>query len=243
VRVFFFWLEREEYIEKCPFNRTVKFTTKKQDRIVKRITEDDLSRVFTVLSQEASKDGYVGLRNLAIISLLVDSGIRRGELLSIKLSDMDFKSGRCSVLGKTGTRYAMFSDTCKRALVRYYRKWRSTQDNSPTSPFWLTEDGEPLSYAGFGSTIKRLEKLSGVDIYAHKFRHTFGSMMAQQGTNVFDLKEMMGHTSITTTQIYVQGELEHLSRVHRTNSPLSTLKNGTQESVKRRRSRPRNKEK
>lgn len=239
VRVFFFWLEREGYIDKCPFNRTVKFTTKKQDRIVKRVAENDLARIFTVLSQDASKDSYVGLRNLAIVSLLVDSVIRRGELLSIKLCDIDFRAGRCAVLGKTGSRYALFSDTCKRALSRYYRKWRNSQDSSPTSHFWLTEDGEPLSDAGFGSLIKRLEDRCGVDIHAHKFRHTFGSMMAQQGTNIFDLKEMMGHTTITTTQIYVHGEPEHLSRVHRTNSPLSTLNNGTQERVKRRRGRPR----
>lgn len=138
---------------------------------------------------------------MAIISLLVDSGIRRGELLSIKLCDMDFKAGRCAVLGKTGSRYALFSDTFKRALARYYRKWRSSQDNSPTSPFWLTEDGEPLTDAAFSSMIKRLERRSGVDVHAHKFRHTFGSMMAQQDTNIFDLKEMMGHTTITTTQM------------------------------------------
>jgi integrase len=58
------------------------------------VSEGDLSKIFTMLSQEASKDGYVGLRNMAIISLLVDSGIRRGELRSIKLCDMDFKAGR-----------------------------------------------------------------------------------------------------------------------------------------------------
>lgn len=241
VKVFFSWLERENYIEQSPFNKSVKFTTKKQDRIIKDVSQEDLYRIFNVLSRQATTSSYPGLRNLAIIALLLDSGMRRGELLSMKLSQIDFKGGKCLVNGKSGPRYALFSDTCKRAIVRYYKRWRSNQDDNPESLFWLTEDGEPLSYNGFGSMIRRLEKESEVDFHAHKLRHTFATMMAQQGTNVFDLKELMGHANISTTQIYVQANVEHLTRVHREKSPLSTLANA-QDRVKRRRGRPRKQE-
>jgi site-specific recombinase XerD len=240
VKVFFNWLEREEYIEKSPFNRSVKFSTKKQqDRIIKRVADEDLSRIFATLFKEADKGSYHGVRNLAMISLLIDSGVRRGELLSIRLCDIDFKAGRCAIRGKTGQRYALFSEECKKALLRYYKKWRSQQDDAPTSAFWLTEDGEALAYNSFGTVIRRLVKNSEVDFHAHQLRHTFASLMAQRGTNVFDLKEMLGHTNISTTQIYVQSNVEHLAQVHREKSPLNTLASDISKRVKRRRGRPR----
>ncbi len=134
VKIFFAWLERDGYIDKSPFNRSVKFSTKKTDKIIKKVAEDDLAKLFLVLSQYAAHDSYPGLRNLAIISLLIDSGIRRGELLSIRLCDMDFKLGRCAVTGKTGTRYAIFSDKISGeqiAIARNNRKWKMQKMNYP----------------------------------------------------------------------------------------------------------------
>lgn len=236
VKIFYAWLERENYIEQTPFNRSVKFSSHKHDRVVKEVSEESIGRLFAALEKDAESGAYHSLRNLSIISLLLDSGMRRGELLSLRLCDLDFKNDRCIIRGKTGQRYALFSEACKRVLVRYYRKWRGSQDDRPESPFWLTEQGEPLSYNGFGSFIRRLEQSSGVDFHAHKFRHTFASMMARQGTNVFDLKEMLGHSSINTTQIYVQGNIDHLSRVHQDHSPLAIL--NSKEGSRRNNGRP-----
>lgn len=71
--------------------------------------------------------------------------------------------------------------------------------------------------------IRRLEEKSGVGFHAHKLRHSFATMMAAQGVNVFDLKEMIGQQSITTTQIYVQQDIERFSQIHRANLPLATF--------------------
>jgi site-specific recombinase XerD len=238
VKVFFNWLEREKYISQSPFNKSIKFSTRNQERVVKDVSQEELRLILDVLSSEAGTGSYVGLRNMAIFSLLLDSGMRRGELLSMKLGEIDLKAGKCLVRGKSGMRYALFSDTCRRAISRYYKRWRCEQNDRPDSPFWLTEDGEPLSYNGFGSMIRRLEKASGVDFHAHKLRHTFATLMANQGTNVFDLKELLGHSSITTTQIYIQSNVDHLSRVHHDKSPLANLGAGTVDKIKRRRGRP-----
>jgi integrase/recombinase XerD len=132
---------------------------------------------------------------------------------------------------------ALFGDLCRTALVNYLQH-PYNEKLEADSPLWLSENGEALGYAGFGMMIKRLEKASGVDFHAHSLRHTFATMMAQQGTNVFDLKEMLGHASITTTQIYVQQNMERLSEVHRLKSPLSVLSNQEKVDIKRR-GRPR----
>ncbi len=104
-------------------------------------------------------------------------------------------------------------------------------------PLWLSADGDPLTYFGMESLIRRLKKISGVNFHAHALRHTFATMMARGGINVFDLKEMLGHTSITTTQIYVRQNMDHLNEVHQPHSPLTGLDISDQ--IKRRRGRPR----
>ncbi len=245
VKVFFNWLEREGYIEQTPFNKSVKFTNRhKQDRL-KNVSSEDLSLIFAALTRAERLKTYNGCRDLSIIALLLDSGVRRGELLSLKLINIELDKRRCRVKGKTGERWAMFSPACLEALSCYLELYRSLQGDTPYNELWLTEDGRPLSYYGFGSLIRRLEKSSGVDFHAHKLRHSFATMMAAQGVNVFDLKEMLGHQSITTTQIYVQQDLERLSLIHKANSPLTTMvkENGGDKQVftgmRRRRGRPR----
>lgn len=116
-----------------------------------------------------------------------------------------------------------------------------TQNNQNLQdmPIWLNADGDELTYLGFGSVIRDIKVKSGVNFHAHRLRHTFASIMAGQ-VGVFDLKELMGHSSITTTQIYVQQNVERLAEIHRLNSPLNVLPLG--QKLKRRRGRPRKQE-
>ncbi|HEX2914145.1 MAG TPA: site-specific integrase [Chloroflexia bacterium] len=242
VKVFFNWLEREEHIKLSPFNKSVHFTNRhRQDRVIKSVEEADLARLFGVLTRPERLATYLGCRDLAVIALLVDSGIRLGELLSIRTSDLDLAHNRCQVRGKTGQRYALFSETCRTALVNYLHHPKRPSQNpgsgEEATSIWLTGDGLALSYYGLESIIRRLKKESGVNFHAHRLRHTFASLMAQKGVSVFDLKELLGHTSITTTQIYVQQNIERLAEVHRPNSPLAGLALGEQ--LKRRPGRPR----
>jgi site-specific recombinase XerD len=225
VKVFFAWCEREGFIEQTPFNKSVKFTSRhKQDRTIKRVELEDQEKLFNTLSEPDRLALYVGVRDLAMISLLLDSGIRRGELLGLHLGDLELPRRRCKVNGKSGPRYAFFGDKCRRALADYLQRFRTAQDNSPDSPLWLAEDAVPLTEGGFGMMIRRLSKKSGVSFHPHRLRHTFASKLADDGVNVFNLKEMLGHKSITTTMIYVQGNPETLAKAHRPNSPLDNLK-------------------
>jgi integrase/recombinase XerD len=239
VKIFFNWLEEEGHIEKTPFNRSVKFSNQhKKDRVLKTVAEEDLKKIFAALSSPEVLQTFLGRRNLAMVALLLDSGIRRGELLSLRIFDIDLEKNRCIVRGKTGQRVAIFDEQARSALANYIQ-WLTGYGIATDSALWLCEDGEPLSYGGFGMFIRRLEMASGVDFHAHKLRHTFATMMARQGIGVFDLKEMLGHESITTTQIYVQQNIDHLAELHRTRSPLSTLAQNKMVKINRR-GRPRN---
>ena len=120
LKVFFNWLEQEGYIEHSPINRSVKFSNKnKQDRTIKLVAQEELNKLFTFLNQPERLRGFIGTRDLAIIALLLDSGVRMGELLSIRNCDLDLKAGRCVVKGKTGWRTAIFGSVSRSALSAY----------------------------------------------------------------------------------------------------------------------------
>jgi integrase/recombinase XerD len=223
IKVFFGWLFKKHHISSNPFD-DVSFnpTKKKKKRVVKRIEDSELEKIFQVL--RAGAGCYVGCRNLAMISLLLDTGIRRGELINIQIADIDLARRRVLVSGKTGERLAPFSTSCQQSLASYLDRYRRAQ-GADQLPLWLTEDGKPLTYWGFGMVIRRIEKASGVDFHPHKLRHTYATMMARAGVNVYDLKELMGHSSITTTMIYIQQDVERLGEVQQANSPLDRLNN------------------
>ena len=165
---------------------------------------------------------------------MLDTGVRRGELLSIKWGDLEKERRRCKVRGKTGERFVFYSATTDKALRDYIEHHRKDQSEHPTLELWLTKDDSPVSYGNLGSMIHRLEKDSGVDFHCHSLRHSFATMLAASGVNVFDLKNLLGHADISTTQIYVQSNPEMLQAAYRPSAPLATLDIGH-----RRRGRPR----
>lgn len=243
IKVFFNWLEQEEYIDHTPINRSVKFTNKsKQDKVLKLVAQEELGKLFRFLNQPERLKSFTGARDLAIIALLLDSGIRLGELLSIRNCDLDLKAGRCTVNGKTGRRVAVFGAIGRAAISQYYQHpYHPLQHNSAatsTDAFWVTVDGMPLTFYGCQSLIRRLREESGVRFHAHQLRHTYATTMIGQGMNLYDLKGLMGHTDIKTTQIYLHDNVDRLSEVYRPHSPLNAIP-GLSAEIKKSRGRPR----
>ncbi|HEX2912986.1 MAG TPA: tyrosine-type recombinase/integrase [Chloroflexia bacterium] len=244
IKVFFNWLEQEGYIERSPINRSVKFSTKsKQDKVIKLVEQAELARLFSFLNRPERLKNFTGTRDLAIIALLLDSGMRIGELLSMRICDLDLKGGRCTVKGKTGRRMAVFGAVSRSALTAYLQhpyhpKPPDKAENEADQALWLTIDGAPLSFFGCQTLIRRLREESGVRFHAHQLRHTFATTMAAQGVNLYDLKGLMGHTDIQTTQIYLHDNVDRLSEVYRPHSPLSVIP-GLDQAIKKTRGRPR----
>jgi integrase/recombinase XerC len=235
VKAFFNWLESDDIIEKNPFTRAIKLANKRQEaRTVKTVDRENLAKLFEAMETPHRLRKYAGCRNLAIISFLLDTGVRRGELLSIKIEDLDKDKRRCRVTGKSGERYVFYSDITNKHLARYLDEFRNGQAKNQNLELWLTEDGYPIGYSTISSLVIRLEKSTGVKFHAHQLRHSFATAMANQGVNVFDLKAMLGHATITTTQIYVNSNPDMLQKAYQDKSPMITMELG-----KRRPGRPR----
>jgi site-specific recombinase XerD len=248
VKVFFNWLVEEDEIAASPFTKGINFGPgqKDQDRVIKVLDDDDLSKIFDWLLLPLNLDTYHGTRNLAIMSLLLDTGIRRGELLNIRLSDIDLENQRVRIRpgpagGKTGGRMALFSITCREAIKRYWRQ-RGAQleyfkGTDPDEPFWYTWDYRPLTSNGFASIVRQVRAGSGVNFHAHMMRHTFATKLAGDKVALSVLKELLGHKDIGITQMYIQHNQQTLAEVHRQHSPLSALKSAG--AIRKRVGRPR----
>lgn len=237
--VFFNWLEENEHIEVSPFsNKGVKFTSKRSDTaiIIKNVPEVDIRKIFAALSRPEQLVTFTGIRDLAMVSLLLDSGIRRGELLSITLSGLDMVNMRVTVNGKTGKRIAYFSEACKKPLNDYIKR-RAVEFEGNEDALWIGRDGDPIGISTFASLMQRIKTVSGVEFHAHQLRHTFALMMSSK-VSAFELKELMGHKNIATTQIYVQNNPDALSKAHAPASPLTVLSEKEVVQGLRRRGRP-----
>lgn len=223
VKTFFNWLVSDDYLTVSPFNKkSVDFNPGKRDQIINRLDGKELEAIFSYLLRPDRLKTFCGKRDLAMFALLLDSGIRRGELMSMEAGDLELTNDRCYVKGKTTRRrYAFFRKECNLAL-QVYIEARAAR-NPSTLALWLTDLGDPLSYAGFATLVRRVEKGSGVTFHAHQLRHTFASILAQLGIDPFALKDLLGHRSIVTTQIYVTLNPDRLSEAHKTRSPLATV--------------------
>ncbi len=243
VKTFFSWLAKEGIIDLNPFSN-VKFNSKrKEERTVKTVEEDDLARIFAWLSQEYHRGTFAGCRNLAIFSLFLDSGMRRGELLSMRIDKewLDLERNRCLVSGKTGERLVVFGELSKRALAEYIHNYRMGL-RTGFNDLWLTPDGTPVSYETISMLVRQIKQGTGVDFHVHKLRHTFATSLAHAGVSIYEIKEMMGHRSTATTEIYFHKNPDKMGAAYRAHSPLSSLAKARPEAglskLKRRRGKP-----
>lgn len=240
-RTFFNWLEERHVIDRSPFTRSVRITSKK-DPIIgrhhKNLHEEQLAKIFEHLTRPERLKRYNGVRDLAIISLLLDSGMRLGELISMRVGDIDWPRKRVTIRGKTGERVCFYSKATEEALLAYHDTYRKKQKDllTPNSPYWLTSEGNAMMDSAVDAFIDRISDACGFRFSAHRFRHTFATIMVKQ-VGVYELKEMLGHSNISTTMVYTHGNPDELQESYKGKSPLSLLNVG-QVKTRSRRGRP-----
>jgi integrase/recombinase XerC len=239
---FFNWLTLDRRyldLEKSPMERiSSKFSPpsrKGQAPAPTAINEIELKKLAVYLNLQS--EDFTGSRDRAMILFMLDTGVRRGELLSIRYCDLDLAGGECFVTGKTGGRTVYFSRKTADIIRDFQIRFRQDYDKE-TTPFWITSKGRPLGYSALGRLVHGVKEATGIALHPHKLRHTFATHMADR-VDPFSLQKMMGHSSISTTMRYVHLSGEQVKRAYKGNSPLETMDIGEVSAVKRRRGRPR----
>jgi site-specific recombinase XerD len=219
VKAFWGWLEREEHIE---VNRLSKFPLPRVP--VKPVDTLSMDRIQELLGQ-IDRFTPGGARYFLIIILLVDTGLRISELVSITLSNMDLTGGFIKVVGKgQKTRFVPLSPETRRELTRFLKASRPRLTPTDSPYLFATPDGRPISVNSVQQYLRRLAASAGLDgvrVTPHVLRHTFATLSIANGANPFTLKEILGHTTLAMTMRYVHLQPSDLQAQHGMFSPVA----------------------
>ena len=149
-------------------------------------------------------------RDVAIIFLLIDTAIRPGELCSITLQDIDWENNSVKVRGKIGERIVYFGNNTRKAIQAYLKHRKAPPWESA---LFVTIKGEPLNQNHLRLVLHRIGKKAGLPrCFAYLFRHTSATEYLREGTDLMTLKNLLGHSSIVTTQRYLHLRGEDMRR-------------------------------
>lgn len=199
---FFSWLEEENYILKSPMKRIHKIKTNQQ---VKSIISDE--------EIEKLRDRCVNMRDLAMIDLLYSTGIRVGELVNLKIKDIDFESRECVVFGKGGKERRVYFDAKAKLHLQEYIGSRS--DDNPALFVTLDAPHDTLKISGVEIRMRQLGRsLNLIKIHPHKFRRTMATRAIDKGMPIEQVQRILGHSQIDTTMQYAMVNQANVKASH-----------------------------
>ena len=214
---FFGWLQQEDLIDNNPLS------SMKPPKLEKKIVQALNLREVDALLNLCSSKTYLDVRNRAILMMLLDSGMRVSELVSLRLDDVDVNTGSILVRrGKGGKqRVVRIGTKAQKALWRY----RTLCRHDSSDRLFLGQGGEPLGVTGIKLMIRRLGKKAGVHgVHVHRLRHTFAISFLRAGGDVFSLQYLLGHSTLVMTQRYLQSlNADDALDAHRRCSPLDNM--------------------
>ena len=225
LRAFAGWLAEAGYVDAHPLGtfRPGRLPT----REVEPIAADDQQRLLEACDPRSP----LGLRDLAILSVLLDTGLRSSELCRLRVADLDLASGEVRVRGGKGARdrTVALGQRARSMVDRYLQLARPWPDdpNPDADRVFLTRQRRPLTRYTLGRVLKRLGVRADVaNIHPHRFRHTFGVTYLRAGGDVLTLQRILGHTTLMMVNHYLHLASSDVVSRHRAHSPLDRLPNG-----------------
>lgn len=219
LRNFFRFLLKESLIKNDPTENIELPKAKRKLPVV--LTVEEIERIIKACEEEG---GYEGLRAKTMIELLYGCGLRAEELLSLKVNNLFLEDGYITVFGKRKKERAVpIGQPAIQALRDYWNLSRPKYIKKPTDYLFLNTRGKRLSRMGLWKILNYFIKKAKITkpVSPHTFRHTFATHLLEGGANLRAVQEMLGHSSITTTQIYTKIEREYLKEVYKTFHPRS----------------------
>ena len=170
-----------------------------------------------VLSVIEYSDDFEGIRDELLIHVLYTTGMRRAELLELKLSDVDFETMTIKVLGKRNKeRFIPMLPETKKKFESYFLKRMELIEIKDASYIFLTQSGNKMYETLVYRLINKYFRVvsSKVKTSPHILRHTFATHLLNKGADLNAVKELLGHSSLASTQVYTHNSISELKKVH-----------------------------
>ncbi|MCK9443275.1 MAG: tyrosine-type recombinase/integrase [Tissierellaceae bacterium] len=217
LRVFIKYLYDEEYLE---IDLTKKFKLPKAPKkVIEVLTDDEINILFSVYKETSELE----LRNKCIIALMLDSGLRKSEVIALEYDDIYFTNNYIKVSGKgQKERIVPLGVTTKKLLMKYISNRSMTEYQSKR--LFINKNLMPLSDNAIKMMFVRLKKRTGIErLHAHLLRHTFATKYIINGGDIFSLQQILGHTTLDMVRRYSHLASAYVISNHKRLSPLDEL--------------------
>jgi integrase/recombinase XerC len=224
VRSFYRWMHRNEILESNPAKSVG--APKLDKHLPGYLDRAQIDLLFQIAEARAWEGGFVDVRNLAILELFYSTGMRLSELAGLSRGDVDLVTQQVKVRGKgRKERIIPVGDQAQLALRNYEAKrddlLRQVGSTADRSAFFLSRTGKRIGVRAVQKAVAAF--LSEIDedagLSVHSLRHTFATHLLDAGADLRAVQELLGHASISTTQIYTHTSVERLKQVYRKSHP------------------------
>ena len=218
IKGFHFYLLEQEISTKDPSEKIISPKLKKKIPVILSVEEIDL------IIESIDLNKSIDYRDKAIISLLYSSGIRISELMKLKLIDFNLDNSILSVMGKgRKERIVPVGEGAMIYILSYIEGHRSSfiKKNNSNGFLFLNNRGQSLSRMGLWNIIKKRTENTVINkkITPHIFRHSFATHLIEGGADLVAVQQMLGHSDISTTQIYTHLDKSYLKEIHKSHHP------------------------
>jgi integrase/recombinase XerD len=221
-KVFFTWCYQEDLIDVNPVARLT--APKPATHIVSTFKPEHIEKMLSVCDLSTE----MGFRDYVILLLLLDTGMRLGEISNLRVTDVHDTYIKVFGKGRKEREIGLHPEVSK-LLWKYVHKHRRPKNPDETALFLGCGrgNGKPLTYDGVRGVIDRIQEVTGltdIKFSPHVFRHTFAKMYLESGGEVFKLSREMGHSHVQVTEIYLKdfGSTE-ARKEHTAFSPISSI--------------------
>jgi integrase/recombinase XerC len=224
IRTFFRYLLREGWVEEIPRVRTP------SGRVEKRVPHFlPLEEMESLFDDREVSGVQLSKRELAILEVLYSSGIRVSELIGINVEDLMLSEGFLRVTGKGNkTREVFLGSLSIEAIQEYLPERKALLEEHPdrsdedSKALFLNRDGKRITVRSVQRMVRRWTAAHGMDrTTPHSLRHTFATNLLERGADIRSIQELLGHTSITTTQRYTHVTIDLLKETYDRAHPRS----------------------
>ncbi len=210
LKIFFEYLDSKNYIESNYFS-SHQFKFKKEKRLPKTLAIKETSKLLSCVTEQSINansdfEKWKTSRNLALIDILISTGIRIAEAANITINDI-IGSERVILIHGKGRKQRLIYISCPETWnnITSWIKIRKTRSTN-TDMLFVNRYGEPISIHGIEYIYNSLKMQSGININStpHYLRHTFATNLLANGADLRSVQEILGHSSVSTTEIYTE---------------------------------------